>query len=339
MPRTFVLTTLLLLIAAPLFAQTLVVGHKDEDTVGFIDLEKGEMVAKRPTGHHPHEVSISPDGKTAAVVAYGWGEQPDNRISIFDVASASERKVIELGEHTRPHGILWLSDGRRLVATAEGSGHLLVVDVEAGKVAAAIPTTQEGSHMVALAPAGHRAYVANIGSDSFSVLDIEEKKHVRNVPSGKESEGIAVTPDGGEVWVANRGEDTLKVFDARTFRQKAEIETGRMPIRVAISPDGNLAVTSNARESSLTIVDVASKQVIETIDLLLGGVPITAIFHPDGEKLYVSLTYSGEVIVLSRDDWSYDGSVIGHPPGVKAIAAGQGADGLGYTPVRLNVTD
>ncbi len=339
MSRIIILTALSLLIAGPLFAQTLVVGNKDEDTVGFIDLGKGEMVAKRPTGHHPHEVSISPDGKTAAVVAYGWGEQADNRISIFDIASASERKVIDLGEHNRPHGIVWLPDGRRLAATAEGSGHLVVIDVEAGKVAAAIPTTQEGSHMVALAPAGDRAYVANLGSDSFSVIDIEEKKHVRNVAAGKESEGIAVTPDGGEVWVANRGEDTLRVFDAKTFQQKAVIETGRMPIRVAISPDGTLAVTSNARESSLSIVDTASKEVIETIDLLLGGVPITVIFHPDGEKFYVSLTYSGEIVAVTREDWSHDGSVIGHPPGMETIDAGQGADGLGYTPVRTNVTD
>lgn len=337
MPRLILAAIFSLLLAGPIFSQTLVVGNKDEDSVGFIDLAKGEMVATLPTGHHPHEVAVSPDGKTAAVVAYGWGEQADNRISVFDIASASERKVIDLGEHSRPHGILWLPDGRRLVSTAEGSGHLLIVDVELGEVAAAIPTRQEGSHMVALSPAGDRAYVANLGSHSFSVIDISGQRHVANVDSGKEAEGIAVTPDGSEVWVANRGEDTLKVFDAKTLQQKVVIETGRMPIRVAISPDGSLAVTSNARESSLTIVDVASKEVVETVDLLLGGVPITVIFHPDGDTFYVSLTYTGEVAVVSRDDWSNDRSVIGHPSGMKVIAAGKGADGLGYTPVQVNL--
>ncbi|GER06331.1 hypothetical protein JCM17843_06410 [Kordiimonadales bacterium JCM 17843] len=44
-------------------AQTLVVGNKTADTLGFIDISSGEMRAVRATGHGPHEVAISLTGR------------------------------------------------------------------------------------------------------------------------------------------------------------------------------------------------------------------------------------------------------------------------------------
>ena len=59
---------------------TLLVGNKGEDTVSFIDLASGGELARLPTGRMPHEIAISPDGKQAAVVAYGG-----TTIDIFDI--------------------------------------------------------------------------------------------------------------------------------------------------------------------------------------------------------------------------------------------------------------
>ncbi len=60
----------------------LLIGNKGEDTLSFIDLTTGQELGRQPTGKAPHEIAISPDGKTAAVVAYGH-----KTIDLFDVAS------------------------------------------------------------------------------------------------------------------------------------------------------------------------------------------------------------------------------------------------------------
>jgi YVTN family beta-propeller protein len=82
--------------------------------------------------------------------------------------------------------------GNEVAVTTEGTKTLLVVDVEAGKVTVAIETDQDGSHMVALAPAHNRAFVANIGSGSVSVVDLKEKRRIANIPTGAGTEGIAM---------------------------------------------------------------------------------------------------------------------------------------------------
>ena len=318
-----------LVMSATAGAQTLVIGNKEANTVGFVDLAAGEMVLTRETGRGPHEVAISPNGATAAIVAYGTGPAPGHTLELFDTAAATSLKTIDLAPHTRPHGIAWLPDGRHLVVTTEGSGQLTLVDTEAGEVVDTVATGEPGSHLLALGPEAKRVYVSNLGSASFTVIDLESRRRVETLPAGDGSEGIAVTPDGREIWVTNRAADTVMVFDAESYERKAVVEAGRMPIRVAISPDGAIAAVSNARESSLTVIDAESKEVRETVALEPSGggqgAPVTLLFHPDGSRLFVALTRAAEIAVVETSSWQQ----------MDLIAAGAGSDGLGYSPLSM----
>src|SRR3546814_4319426 len=126
-------------------SETLLVGNKGEDTLSFIDLATGKELGRAQTGHMPHEIAISPDGKQAAVVAYGG-----KTIDIFDVALRAKVRTLDLGENDGPHGLVWLDDGR-LVATTERSRTLTLVDTRNGDTVSAIPTGQRG-HQVAISP-------------------------------------------------------------------------------------------------------------------------------------------------------------------------------------------
>ena len=46
-------------------------GTRAKIRLSFVDLATGQELGRQPTGKAPHEIAISPDGKTAAVVAYG----------------------------------------------------------------------------------------------------------------------------------------------------------------------------------------------------------------------------------------------------------------------------
>src|SRR5438309_2333837 len=59
---------------------------KAEDKLCFVDPDAMKIVATVPTGHGPHEVTISADGKTAFVSNYG-DQTPGDSISVIDVAS------------------------------------------------------------------------------------------------------------------------------------------------------------------------------------------------------------------------------------------------------------
>ena len=269
---------------------TLLVGNKGEDSLSFIDLQSGEESARRKTGSQPHEIAISPDGRLAAVVSYG-GET----IDIFDIAAMGRVETVSLAPNRRPHGILWLDDGR-IIATTEGSDSVTIVSPPTGpaqqRAISTIATGQKGSHMLVVTPDKSRAFVTNMQSGTVSVLDLPGMAKIADLPAGTEPEGLAITPDGKTVWVADRLGDRLRVFDAQSLAQVAIIETGKFPIRVAISPDGSTAITSNLGDGALGLFDVATRK--PKGEIRVSGTAdsrqVTMLFSPDGQRLYVAET-------------------------------------------------
>ena len=295
----------------------LLVGNKGDDTLSFVDLATGQELGRQSTGKAPHEIAISPDGKTAAVVAYGA-----RSIDLFDVATRTKLKTINLSPNEGPHGIAWLKDGR-IVVTTERSKSVAVVDPTAGKVVASIPTEQEGTHMVAVTSDGHIAYTANIRSGTVSVVDLRQGRKLRDVAVGGEPEGLALSKEEQVLWVADLKSARVQAFDTESFDKIGEVATGPVPIRVAASPDGRWIVTSNVGDGSLTLIDAASLKKVK--DVSVTGTreagQVTILFGQDG-RLYAAET--GRNMVAEIDLTS--GTVL------RRLPAGTNGDGLAIAP-------
>jgi YVTN family beta-propeller protein len=299
-------------------AGTLLVGNKGEDTVSFIDLASGRELGRAATGRMPHEIAVSPDGRQAAVVAYGG-----RTIDIFDVATRAKLRTVDLSPNEGPHGIAWLTDGR-ILATTERSQSLTVVDTRRGDAVSAIPTGQRGTHMVAVSPDGRRAFTANIAAGTVSVLDLESGGKLRDIAVGGNPEGIALTPDGSTLWVGDLAGGRVQAFDARSFARLAEVRTGPVPIRVVASPDGRWIVTSNLGCGCLTVIDARTRAAVRTIEV--GGSDstrqVTLIFSRDGRRLYAAETGRDQVAEVELAS----GRVL------RRLAAGAQGDGLAIAP-------
>ena len=137
---------------APVQGAELLVGNKSADTLWRLSLADGRKLGETPTAPGPHEIAVSPDGQLAVVSEYGR-QAPGNTLGVYDTADGRLLRRIDLGTHTRPHGMRFDADSRRLLVTTEGSDALLVVDVE-GKVERAIDLGPGKGHMVALSRDG-----------------------------------------------------------------------------------------------------------------------------------------------------------------------------------------
>lgn len=307
--------------ALPAGAQTLLIGNKGEDSVSFVDLASGREVARVATGKAPHEIAVSPDGRRAAVVAYGG-----NSIDLLDVATARRLRSIDLGMNVRPHGLVWLSDGR-LVATAEGSDTIVVMPARGnvpGQVRA-LPTGAKGSHMLAVGPHRRLAYVANMRSGSVSVIDIDGRSATDTIPVGGVPEGIALSPDNRTLWVADRDGDRVHVIDTRTGKELARMPTGRMPIRVVVTP--SRAYVSNAGAGTLSMFDARTFEPAGT--LTVSGRPetmqVTILLSRDGKRLYAAETGTNHVAEVDLAS----GRVL------RRLPAGRNGDGLAISPLAV----
>lgn len=300
----------------PAAAQSLLVGNKGEDTLSIIALSSGAELARLPTGKMPHEIAISPDGKQAAVVSYGG-----TTIDVFDLAKRAKIKTIDLSPNQRPHGLLWLSDGR-LVATAEGSESVAVVAPD-GRLTS-IATGQKGTHMVVVAPDNRTAYTANIGSGTVSVIDLKAGRKLRDLTIGGKPEGLALTKHGRELWVGDLDAPRVSVWDTKTGTKIAEQPVDPVAIRVLASPDGKLIATSNIAAGTISLFDADTRAPVKTI--MVSGEQakgqVTLLFSPDSRRIYAAETGHDKVAEIDVAS----GAVL------RRIAAGKNGDGLAIAP-------
>lgn len=318
-------------------AETLLVVRKTDSALDFVDPGSGLRLATVPLGHAPHEVSVAPDGRLAVVSNYGTREAPGSTLSIVDLEQPREVRRIDLAPHTRPHGVAWFAPDR-IAVTTEGSRHLLVVEPSSGRIVQAVPTGQEVSHMVAVAPDGARAYVANIGSGTMTALDLATGRKLADVATGRGSEAIAVTPDGREIWVGAREDGHIAIVAADTLEVAARIDLPGIPIRIAMAPDGRKAFVTCAGSSELVVLETATRRVLGryriAVPLAPGAaerpfariaagsvLPVGLLVSPDGRSVYVAATMGDAVLRLDASDAAAQ----------QTLAVGGEPDGLGVT--------
>ena len=320
---------------------TLLVLNKSDDTVSFIDLASRAVNATLPTGDAPHEIAVAPDGKTAVVTNYGDAQKPGKTLTVIDVPTRKVLRTIDLGTYSRPHGIAWLQ-GDEVAVTVEASKALLIVGVNDGKVKHAIATDQVGSHMVAVSSKHRRAFTANIGSGSTTVVDLATHKRIADVTTGAGAEGIAVAPDGSELWVTNREANTVSVIDPATLKVTATLQPGEVPIRVKFTPDGKRALISNAKSGDVAVFDTATKKKLASIPMLAAGekpaatdarplvsqfgdgpVPVGILMPEQLSWAFVANTNADTITVIDLSTLKI----------LTRLKAGREPDGLAYTPL------
>ena len=320
-------------------ADTLLVANKSDDTVDLIDLETGESVATVPTGHAPHEIAVSADGARAVITNYGDRDAPGNSLTVIDIGHAKRLATIDLGVHSRPHGVVFVGEDR-VAVTTEGSAHLLVVDLGEQQILQAVGTEQEISHMVVAVPDGSRAFVANIGSGTVTAIDLVTGSKISDIATGEGAEGIAITPDGREIWVGNRAADTLSIIDSATLEILATLPCPGFPIRVAFTPDGDRALVSAARSGEVVVFDARQRQELKRTQLDLSNapdaskrlfgdrfgespVPVGLVISPDGETAWVAATQADAVVVVDPR----------HLVVRDLLQAGHEPDGMAFSPI------
>jgi len=322
---------------------TLLVLNKSDNTVSLINVATKASVVTIPTGAGPHEVAVSPNGKTAVIANYGTQQTPGSSLTVIDVPGKRQLKTIDLGQYRRPHGITWLL-GDEIVVTVEGNKALLVVDIKAGSVVSAVTTDQNVSHMVVLARRSQKAFVANIGSGSVTVIDLKGKKKLADIQTGAGAEGIDISPDEKEVWVTNRAANTVSVIDVNTLKILATLESRDFPIRVKFAPGGKQVLVSNARSGDVAIFDAVTRKEVRRIAMQLKAaegatagqrifgeqfgqspVPVGILVAPKLSQAFVANTNADIVTIIDLKTWAIAGR----------LTAGKEPDGLGYSGVTL----
>jgi len=303
----------------------LLVAVKGAQSLAIVDPASGSVVATVPEGGTTgHEVTASADGKLAFVPIYGNSgvgkPGTDGRnIAVIDIAAHKVVGNIGFDHGIRPHcPMIGPKDGR-LYVTTELDKTITIIDPKTLKVVGSLPTGQEQSHMMVLSHDGKRAYTANVGPGTVSVIDVTGRKVLKVIPISANTQRISITPDDKWVFTADQTKAQMAAIDTAKNEVAKWIPMEGMGYGSAVTPDGKWLLVALADQDKVAVIDLKTMQVARTVPV--GDYPQEVLVQPNGKTAYVSCMHgAGTVSEIDLESWKV----------TRTITTGSSTDGLAW---------
>lgn len=277
------------------YAPILLVANRASHEVTFVDLARGEIVARIATGEGPHLLSNVSDGR---VLATGYGEFPrphakpisrrppfvemlNSRVTLIDVMNQTVILDRAIEDCAKPHAS-WIV-AQRAYVTCETEKRLLALDLKDGETVGSFDTRQEGSHVLGFDPESRTLAVSNTDSGSLTLINVDNgETRILDLADG--SEGLLVRAD--RIWVGNAWDGSVSVVDSHTASLVTQIDSVcNFPI--ALSSDQQEQVWV-ACFGSAELVSINSDTLVLGRRIGLDDQPLNILLHPGLALAYIS---------------------------------------------------
>lgn len=304
------------------------------DGDSLLNSAEGVKKISLPVGKMPHEVITTPNGKFALVSNYGeidgiiGGAEPKlsdqgETLTSINIETGEVIETIQLPQHSRPHGITFVSDTRAVV-TAEGIQSLLIVDFDDtfmnGKVVNIIELPCKGSHMVTLTNDKQTAYVGCFSGFVCKVNltdPLARNPDVQPLKVGNSAECVALTLDENMLLVTSRKDNYVIAVNTKDMTIHKMTKTATGPTRVSITDDGQSALVIASQGGKVQKLDLNTFQIANTFastnstscshGRFFGGfcgalpVPVNSVQIGD-DTMLIANTFGGKIARLNLKD-------------------------------------
>lgn len=267
-------------------ASALLVLAKADGILAIVDPGSLQVIARIPVGHDPHEVIASEDGKLAYASNYGGGAY--NTLAVVDLVAQAPLPPIDLGALRGPHGLAFV--GGKVWFTAEAAKAIGSYDPATHRVDWIFGTGQNRTHMIHVAPDMSRIVTTNVSSGTVSVIEKST------------SAGPGRGASGGD-W------------------NQTVVRVGNGSEGFDVSPDGKEIWVANAQDGTVSTIDIASKQVTQTLEADVRGANRLK-FTLDGKLALIATLAGPNLTVIDT----------GTRKPIKQIPVGTGAAGIVMQP-------
>ncbi len=187
------------------------------------------------------------------------------------------------------------------VIAMRGDGTVVFIDDQKEEIVGRIVTGAYGGSMGALTPDGKMLYVANTapGQYTTSIVDVEKRTHIKNLPTGPRPAHAYVSPDGKLVGVAHKfsenGKIVIAIIDtySNLVKHRIMIDIENSAYRGVLTPhntwlrDGRHLLVPNWADNVVHVIDAHEGK--EAARLQLEGNPHNFNTTRDNSELWVAV--------------------------------------------------
>jgi YVTN family beta-propeller protein len=190
-----------------------------------------------------------------------------NTVSVLDLVYLRQDRTLQVG--VNPTGLA-VNPVRNEVyvvntGTPTGNGSISIIDSATNRVVATVPV-HKLPYFISVDPSGHRAFVANSGSNTVSVLDLDRRREIAVAGTGEQPGLARISPDGRSLVVTNRGSGSASIFNVEPYVADAPV---KQPLRLRVAFPGCPGATDAVilPDSSKTFIACSSGYQIMAIAL------------------------------------------------------------------------
>ena len=197
--------------------------------------------------------------------------------------------------------------------------HVVVIDIDAGKVVGDIPNTP-GVHGIALAPELNRGFISNGRANTVSIIDLKTLKSIGEAKTGENPDSIRYDAGSGRVFAFNGRSKSATAIDAKSG---AVIATIALPGKPEFSvADGKGKLYANI-EDTAEIVEIDAAKGVMTRKYSISPCQEPSGLAIDTKARRLFSVCANRVMAVSDPD---AGKVVATP------AIGAGSDGAAFAP-------
>jgi YVTN family beta-propeller protein len=271
------------------------------------------------TGCHHNGFPDTPPGYREFAYVTNSGA---NTVSVLDLVYMRQDRTLQVG--VNPSGLAVNPVKNEVYAVNTGSGagsvgSVSVIDAEKNAVVATIPVHRR-PYFISVDAAGKRAYVANAGSNTVSVIDLDKRREIAVAGTGEQPGVAQIAPDMRSLVVTNYASGSVSVYSAA-----ADDDSTTQPLRLraafsgcpgatdaAVLPDSSKVFVTCSGGHQVMAISLAAapdswaakQNPSLTADHLLamldvGETPVQMAMKPDGGELFVSNFGSDSISEIS----------------------------------------
>ena len=157
-------------------------------------------------------------------------------------------------------------------------------------------------HELAVLPGGDKAYVANVGDNSLSVVDLALQQETKTIatPDFSFPHGIAFTPDARIAVVTSERAQKIVIIDAERDAVLRSIDTPEEGAHmVVIDRTGRWAYFSNRDSNTVSVMDLNDYSLVAAIPVGDGAEAIA--LSPDGKYVWTGDRRANTVTIVDTE--------------------------------------